>query len=270
MKKALLAALALTLAGGASAQILPFSDDFESGTPNSAWDADTAANYSSFNNGTLQVVSSDTDWRGVTINPPADGGSNFAEIEFAATTFATAWRVIGDGSFDGTLADYQVSCDMYVPVIDSTLASANPDDYLYQSVIGAAQPAYTRAHFHIAEGGVEPTAPRIRIQTTYGGFQTPYNQPTVGFTEGWKQVDVIFDNTNATVDMIVDGVSVNGGPLAIPAAEFANGGGFGVGMYVNGDTTSAPNGVNGPRSLYFDNFSATAIGANVNDWVVYN
>ncbi len=262
MKKLALLTLALGVSSLASAQLtLPFTEDFESGSPNAAWDTNTQSN---FNNGwertgnsTLSAVSSDVDWRGTTINPPPSGGSFFGKLEFGATGFETVWRMLGDG----TNTDYQVSVDIYVPLIND---ADQPDDFLYHGVYAyPVAPSVTgvRVHSHLNEAGGSVPAPRFRVEST------AFN-PTPA--EGWTTWVLKFDHTNQTTELDVTGaVSFSTGALSTPDLP-TTGSGVGIGMFVDGDTVAAANGINGPRDLYFDNFVVTPLGStDVDDWMVY-
>lgn len=261
MKKMVLSALALSMVSVASAQLsLPFTEDFESGTPNAAWDTDTQA---SFENGwartgtsTLSAVGSDADWRGSTINVPAGGGSFMGKLEYEAGGYQTVWRMLGDG----TNTDFQVSVDMYVPYLND---AAEPDDYLYHGVyLYPAAPSTTgvRVHSHQNQAGGSIPAPRFRIGSSSFNPTTP--------AEGWTNWVIKADHTNGTVELDVTGaVTLSTGASA--QANLGSGTGVGVGMFIDGVCNPAPNGINGPRDLYFDNFSVTALTSNVSDWVAF-
>lgn len=262
MTKELLALAFAGLASVASAQLtLPFTDNFESGTPAAAWDADTVANFTNASGwertgtSTLASVTTDVDWRGVTISPPAGGGSRFAVLEYGGNAAQTVWRVLGNG----TNKDFKVEADIYVPLVNS---SALPDDFLYQNLMfyTASSTTGVRVHAHANSAGGAVPAPRVRIGSTSFAIATP--------AEGWTHWVVKVNHTAQTIEVDITGaftLSTGATAATLPATT-----GVGVGMFIDGDTTAAANGINGPRQLYFDNFTVTSLATDVQDWSLYN
>lgn len=259
----LFAASAYTTAPAA----LPFSDDFESGVA-AEWGTATAgtAFEQATNGSALTAVTSDTDWRGTTINPPAGGGTQFGKLTYDSPGFSTCWRLAGED----TDTNYVTEADIFVPVVDS---DPEPDDFLYQMMlVSVNSDGYTRAHFQYNTSAGTPD-PRMRVQTTYGGFQTPFNDTAVNIfgsaaTEGWKNIVVEANHTANTITVTVDGTVLTGAAIGSLTTGYSTGGKFGFGMYVDGEDNPASNGINGQRSVYIDNFTAASL-ASVNDWAVY-
>jgi hypothetical protein len=194
---------------------------------------------------------------GTTIDPPAGNTDGYiGKIEHAATTYATSYRIV-----DSTEADYTIEVEMYTEIVNTP---DEPDDYHYCMIVFyESADGYGRYHTHLNEDtSILPDGPRIRVQTTHGGFTTPLvlNSPA-DFTasEGWHTFRIEIQDKVATC--FYDGANI--GTADFSAVADANNGGFGMGQFVDGDTGGVA------RAVYFDDFVVTPTGASVDDWTLY-
>lgn len=237
---------------------LPFEDLFDSSGPKTDWGTGTYNGGLFGLNGTLSVVSSDTDWRGTTINPP-DGNTDgyFGKLSFAATGYATAWRTTGED----TDTEYTLEAKIYTPLVNTP---DEPDDYLYQMLVFYETAAgYGRLHTQFnLDTTVLPAGPRIRFQTTHGGFQTPLvvsSPATFTATEGWHTFRVEISAAK-TANCYFDTTFL--GTADFSGVAGADGGKYGFGTYIDGDTAG------NARSIYIDDFKAFST-TPVEDWTLY-
>ena len=166
MKKAYVLVFILVMCLGVTAYgALPFSDPFASGGPDAGWTE-------WFNTGgTLTCVSSDVDWRTVTVNPPSGSDGYFGKSTFNASTYAShGWKA---GEITDT--NYTAEVKIFVPQVSGV---AEPDDYLYQQLLvfvdqGAGQ--YVRLHSQYNDD----TANRCRVQIVLGVFQKTVSQASI-------------------------------------------------------------------------------------------
>ena len=257
MLKRIIAGMAvLATVAAVQAAKVPFSDPFGPLGPVADWTSDTDP---TFNNGSLGGVSSDIDWRGVTVSAPAGGDGHFGKLAYAATTYSTAWRLVGDG----TEKDITIQTKMFVPVVNT---AAEPDDFLYQIVVfNQNSGGYSRFHFQLNTDTGAIAAPRIRVQsghptlTTYLTLTAPTDFTAV---EKWWDVKLVINNTASTCEVFLDGVSKGVADCSAQSAGFNQGGKFGFAEYVDGDTGG------NARSVYVDDFSVVS-NANVADWSAY-
>lgn len=255
LKRIIAATMVLATVAAVQAAKVPFSDPFASGGPAADWATDTDA---TFNNGTLSVVSSDVDWRGITVNSPAVSDGFFGKLAWAPAAAGTAWRLVGDGSEQ----NYTIEAKVFAPVVNQP-NNTSADDYLYQILFfNVNANGYCRFHFQLNQG-TAIAAPRIRIQSTYGGFFTPVALASPGdFTlaEKWWDVKLVINNTASTVETFLDGVSKGVGDFST-RPDFATGGKFGFGQYID-DPVAVD------RTVYVDAFTVTS-NADVADWSAY-
>lgn len=260
MKK-LTAILGLALLGAASVATaaLPFSDSFGSTGPNVAWsDADT------FSGGVLTTVATHTDHRSVTINPPPGNTDGFfARLQAVTTAAGTRWFLAG--ALTDTDTDYTVQTKVYGPLVNAP--NGDPDAYWYQGLIFYRYAdGYGRVHLHLNSNTTElPNGPRIRVQTTAGGFNTPLvlqsnSTPAFTGTEGWYTLRIALTQRDFTLTV----TPPSGSPIVATGTLSANHspiGTFGIFSYQDGAAD---------RSSYFDDFSAIATStADVSDWMAY-
>ena len=240
---------------------VPFTDDFDSSGPIGDWIAEGAFG----SRGDFETVDATTenDWRGTAIGAPADNTDGYiGKLSWVADTLGTVWRTAGEE----TDADYIVEADVFIPVVD---AAAPPDDYLYQGLLFYVNAGgYGRFHAHwntdSSLAGLED-GPRMRVQTTTGGFNTPLliTSPA-DFTaaEGWHKmkVDLVGDQFTVSLDGTVVGTGT------IDASHSPNGQ-FGIMTFIDG--ASSPD----ERAVYVDNFSATAqpqpTDVQAENWTAY-
>ena len=137
------------------------------------------------------------------------------------------------------------------------------DDFLYHILFFNVNAAgYCRFHFQLNQGAAI-TAPRIRIQSTYGGFFTPVILTSPGdFTlaEKWWDVKLVINNTASTVETFLDGVSKGVGDFST-RPDFATGGKFGFGQYIDDPVVL-------DRTVYVDAYTVIS-NADVADWSAY-
>lgn len=264
MKRNVLITLALMLVFSVSsfAATIPFEDPFDASGPKADWETDTAG--TAFPNGVFSAVSSDTDWRGTTVNPPAGSDGYMAKLSNAPAAAGTAWRLVGAG----TEKDYAIQCKVYAPVVN---AESGADAYLYQMIIFNQNAAgYARLHFQFNENTTAIAKPRIRLQASHSGslasrliLESPDN-----FThqEKWYDVRLLVNATANTTTFYLDNVEKGVADHALDTrveGSFSNGGKCGVGMYINGDTAGLA------RTTYFDAFKWTNLPpTSVSDWTM--
>lgn len=259
MKRSVFCALVLMLAFSVSsfAATVPFEDLFDASGPKADWAADTGA---TFFNGTFETVSTDLDWRGTTVNPPAGSDGYFAKLAWAATGYMTAWRCVGQG----TEKDYAIQCKVYAPIVNT---ADEPDDFLYQMIIfNYNAGGYGRLHFQFNENTTAIAKPRIRLQASHSGALvtrlTLLSPDNLTHQEKWYDVRLLVNATAKTTTFYMDGVEMG---VADHSADtgFENGGKAGVGTYVDGDTAGLA------RTAYFDNFKWTELPpTSVSDWTM--
>jgi hypothetical protein len=227
---------------------LPFSDPFASGGPGAGWTE-------WFNTGgTLTCVSSDVDWRSVTINPPSGSDGYFGKSTFNASTYAShGWK-----AGDTTDTNYTVEAKIFVPQVSGT---AEPDDYLYQQLLvfvdeGAAQ--YIRLHAQYNNDTLE----RCRVQIILSSFLKTVSQSSV-FTggDGWHTFKAVMGDNLPQGDFYIDSTQISGATITwTTEGPTVTKGQFGFGQFIDGV---------GERSVYVDEFSATANPTTVSDWPQY-
>lgn len=261
MKK-LTAILGLALLGAASVATaaLPFSDSFGSTGPNAGWsDADT------FTGGVLTTVTTHTDHRSVTINPPPGNTDGFFGRMQATTAAAgTRWFLAGEA----TDTAYTIQTKIYGPVVNG--ADGDLDGFWYQGIVFYRNVGgYGRLHFQFnTNTAVLANGPRLRVQTSTGGLTTDLlldstTSPALVPTEGWYTVKLAFETAtprNFTLTL----TPPTGSPIiATGSIKVAHDptGTFGIFTYHDAA---------GDRSTYFDDFSAiSTAAADVTDWMAY-
>lgn len=265
MRGSLLVSLgvAVGFAGAVNAQTeFPFFDDFEAGEPAPNWEQDSTSNPSWDEAGTFDAVQDDFDWLMNTVEPPDGGGDWIGRL--LNEDGGTARRVVG--TYDAT--DYTVDVDIFVQNVNDP---EQPDSYHYQIVMLAVHEGteYTRLHFH-HNLDEEVEDPRIRIQTQYDGWEAIFESPTADILghhdTGWYNVRVDVNNSDMTMQVWLNGVDVNDGPITVNQDGYAEGGKAGIGNFGWGDHDDGL----GPRQLYVDNFFAgDPDEVSVGDWAVY-
>jgi hypothetical protein len=228
---------------------LPFSDPFASGGPAAGW-------IEWFNTGgTLTIVSTDTDWLGVTVNPPAGSDGFFGKSTFNAPGYAThGWRA---GEITDT--NYTAQVKLYVPQVNTAL---EPDDFLYQQLIvyvdfdgGTGQ--YIRLH---AQNNIDTTVNqnRARVQVASSGFKKTAAEANVFSGSGWHTFRAVLNGS--TGNFYIDDNLISDAPVDwTPEAPAVVSGQFGFGQYIDGA---------GERSVYVDDFSAVS-NAGIADWTQF-
>ncbi len=237
-------ALLVCVAGTALAA-LPFSDPFDSSGPSTSWSE-------WFNTGgSLTVVTSDVDWRSVTVNPPSGSDGYFGKSTYNAPTYAShGWK-----AGDVTDANYTAECKLFVPQVSGT---AEPDDYLYQQLlvhIDQDVGHYLRLHAQYNED----TYNRVRIQMVEGGFaKTVVADSFFSGGDAWHTFKASVNGTSG--DFYVDTTQIDSATITW-ATEAPNliDGQFGFGQFIDGA---------GTRSVYVDDFSCVS-NTTVPDWTQY-
>ena len=224
---------------------LPFTDEFSSSGPNAGWTE-------WFNTGgSLTCVSSDVDWRAVTVNPPSGSDGYFGKSTYTAATYAShGWK-----AGDTTDANYTVEVKIFVPQVSGT---AEPDDYLYQQLlVHVDQPVghYVRMHAQYNDD----TSNRVRVQIVQSSFVKTVSATGL-FTGGdaWHTFKAVVNGTSG--DFYLDTTQISGATITwgTEGPDVIDGQ-FGFGQFIDGA---------GTRSIYVDAFSATA-NASVSDWSQY-
>ncbi len=249
MKKAYVLVFILVMCLGVTAYgALPFSDPFASGGPDAGWTE-------WFNTGgTLTCVSSDVDWRTVTVNPPSGSDGYFGKSTFNASTYAShGWKA---GEITDT--NYTAEVKIFVPQVSGV---AEPDDYLYQQLLvfvdqGAGQ--YVRLHSQYNDD----TANRCRVQIVLGVFQKTVSQASIwSGGDAWHTFKAVMGNNLPQGDFYIDSTLISGATISwATEGPTVTKGRFGFGQFIDGI---------GTRSIYVDGFSAVANPTSVPDWPQY-
>ncbi len=234
----------------------PFTDDFEAGAPQPNWEWDSDSNAAWDEAGTWEAVEAEDDWRGTLIEPP--DGDYMGKLSIVPPGAQTLRRIVG--TYDAV--DYVVEADIFVPTVD---ADSPPDNFFYQQLQFAVRPGSDYTQFFFQNNEDRADGGRMVVRTRYGSFSVVYEEPTedaLGYKdEGWYNVRIYVNNSDMTMNIVVDGIALNDGdPITVTQGGYADGGKTGVATYINGAATEE-------RAVYYDNFSVEFQEVGVDDWM---
>lgn len=198
------------------------------------------------NDSSAEVVESDTDWLGDSIQPHADSNGYFGKIQNTRVDAGTASNIWVAGELEAEIDEtYAIEAWLYVPDAD------NDFQYQYLAFNAKGDPGaatqYTRCFFWYSTANDRNI---VRIQTwsaAAAGWETvSFDDPDIFANgAGWYHMKV--EQTGPTASVFVNGDHIGDIDWSADHSDVYDGY-YGVGMF------SGSGSLNNPRQLYFDDF----------------